>query len=152
GKMYNELWGKISCAIIFIGFNLTFLPQFVMGSLGMPRRYFNYLDQFQGYHQVSTMGAYTLGIGFLIMAAYLVHSLMKGKKATSNPWGSRAMEWQVNAMPPLHNFHHTPVIIHGPYDYHKPMSEFQLGIAEKHNGHGAESPTDIPTKTIEADK
>jgi heme/copper-type cytochrome/quinol oxidase subunit 1 len=75
------------------------------------------------------------GIGFLMMFAYLLHSLLKGKKAPANPWGSRAMEWQVSSPPPLHNFEHTPVIINGPYDYHKPMSEFQLGIASSHNGH-----------------
>ncbi|MEX2602170.1 MAG: cytochrome c oxidase subunit I [Balneolaceae bacterium] len=151
GKMYPELWARVSCGLIFIGFNLTFLPQFVMGSLGMPRRYFNYIDQFQGYHQLSTYGSYTLGVGFLIMAAYLAWSLKSGRKAGANPWGSRSMEWQVNAMPPLHNFHHTPVIINGPYDYHKPMSEFQLGIPEKHNGHHGGHHEDPITTSVEAD-
>jgi len=145
GKMYSEFWAKISCAIIFIGFNMTFLPQFVMGAQGMPRRYFNYIDQFQSFHQFSTIGAYIMGIGFLIMAGYMVHSLMKGKRAPSNPWGSRALEWQISSPAPLHNFDHTPVIINGPYDYHKPMSEFQLGIATSHNGHGhhAGEPVDV---------
>ncbi len=91
GKMYSEFWAKITCAIIFIGFNMTFLPQFVMGSQGMPRRYFNYIDQFQSFHQFSTIGAYIMGVGFLIMAAYMIHSLVKGKPASSNPWGSRAL-------------------------------------------------------------
>lgn len=148
GKMYNEFWARIACGIIFIGFNMTFLPQFVMGSLGMPRRYFNYLEQFQGYHQFSTLGSYVLGVGFIIIASYLLHSLLKGKKAPANPWGSRAMEWQASSPPSLHNYHHTPVIINGPYDYHKPMSEFQLGIADSHNGHGEHHHTDIETKTV----
>jgi len=153
GKMYNEMWAKISAAIIFIGFNVTFLPQFVMGSLGMPRRYFNYLEEFQIYHQLSTVGAYTMAIGFTIMAVYLLYSLLKGEKATSNPWGSRALEWQAASPPDLHNFQHTPVIINGPYDYHKPMSEFQLGIdSVHHNGHDGHHAAEATTVTAEADK
>lgn len=130
GKMYNEFWGRIAAVVIFIGFNLTFLPQFIMGSQGMPRRYYNYIDQFQPFHQLSTIGSYIIGIGFVIIAVYLIHSLMKGRPSGSNPWGSRALEWQVSSPAPHHNFHHTPVIINGPYDYHKPMPEFQLGIAQ----------------------
>jgi cytochrome c oxidase subunit 1 len=147
GKMYSEFWARISCGLIFIGFNMAFLPQFIMGSQGMPRRYYNYIDQFQAFHQFSTVGAYILGVGFVIMFFYLLHSLRKGEKASSNPWGSRAMEWQTSSPPPLHNFEHTPVIINGPYDYHKPMSEFQLGVATKHNGHHAEEPVDT-TETV----
>lgn len=138
GKMYSEFWARISCVLVFIGFNMTFLPQFIMGSQGMPRRYYNYIDQFQPFHQFSTIGAYVMGVAFLIMFGYLLHSLLRGKRAPSNPWGSRALEWQTSSPPPLHNFEHTPVIINGPYDYHKPMSEFQLGVAHSHNGHHAE--------------
>jgi len=137
GKMYSEYWAKITAAILFVGFNMTFLPQFVMGSQGMPRRYFNYIDQFQGFHQFSTYGSYVIGVAFVMMFIYLMHSLLRGERAKANPWGSRALEWQVSSPAPLHNFDHTPVIINGPYDYHKPMSEFQLGIAgSHHNGHG----------------
>lgn len=143
GKMYNEFLAKIACGIIFIGFNTTFLPQFIMGSQGMPRRYFNYIDQFQTFHQFSTIGAYIMAVGFAIMAGYLFQSLWSGKKAPSNPWGSRALEWQTSSPAPLHNFDYTPVIIHGPYDYHKPMSEFQLGIATPHNGHHTGEPVDV---------
>jgi cytochrome c oxidase subunit I len=136
GKMYSEYWAKITAAILFVGFNMTFLPQFVMGSQGMPRRYFNYIDQFQGFHQFSTYGSYVIGVAFVMMFIYLMHSLLKGERAPANPWGSRALEWQVSSPAPLHNFEHTPVIINGPYDYHKPMSEFQLGVAgSHHNGH-----------------
>ena len=143
GKMYNEKLAKISCGIIFVGFNMTFLPQFVMGAQGMPRRYFNYIDQFQSFHQFSTMGAYVMAVGFLLMAGYLFYSLRKGERAPANPWGSRALEWQTPSPAPLHNFDYTPVIINGPYDYHKPMSEFQLGIATPHNGHHADEPVDV---------
>ncbi|WP_069133290.1 cytochrome c oxidase subunit I [Rhodohalobacter halophilus] len=149
GKMYSELWAKIAAGILFIGFNMTFLPQFIMGSQGMPRRYFNYLEQFQPFHQTSTVGAYLMGTGFLIVAIYLTYSLFKGKKAGPNPWGSRALEWQTASPPPLHNFEHIPVIINGPYDYHKPMSEFQLGVASKHNGHHAEETVDVPESAQE---
>ncbi|MDZ7718864.1 MAG: cytochrome c oxidase subunit I [Balneolaceae bacterium] len=152
GKMYSEFWGKIVAAIIFVGFNMTFLPQFIMGSQGMPRRYFNYIDQFQPFHQFSTMGAYVMGVGFLIMAAYLLHSLLRGEKAPSNPWNSRALEWQASSPPDLHNFEHTPVIINGPYDYHKPMSEFQLGIATSHNGHGHHAEEHVDVAETEKEK
>ncbi len=153
GKMYNEILAKIACAIIFIGFNVTFLPQFVMGSQGMPRRYFNYIEQFQPFHQVSTIGSYILGFGFVMVFYYLVKSIFRGEKAPANPWGSRSLEWQVASPPPLHNFHHTPVIVNGPYDYHKPMDEFQLGLAESGNGHGHESDAELHTdgKSIEAE-
>lgn len=153
GRMYNEVLAKIACAIIFIGFNVTFLPQFVMGSQGMPRRYFNYIEQFQSFHQISTIGSFILGLGFVMVFYYLVKSLFSGEKATANPWGSRALEWQINTRPPLHNFHHTPVIINGPYDYHKPMEEFQLGLAHTANGHGQKSDVEVSTdgKEIKAE-
>ena len=135
GKMYNEFQAKIGAALIFIGFNMTFLPQFIMGSQGMPRRYYNYIDQFTIFHQTSTIGSYILGVGFLLIAYYLFVSLFRGEKAGSNPWNSRGLEWQATSPPDFHNFDHTPVIINGPYDYHKPMEEFQLGLADSHNGH-----------------
>ncbi|MEX0680223.1 MAG: cytochrome c oxidase subunit I [Balneolales bacterium] len=131
GRMYNEIWGRITCGIIFISFNMTFLPQFVMGSQGMPRRYFNYVDQFQGLHQFSTIGSYFLGFGFLLMAVYLVWSLFKGPKASSNPWKARSLEWMTSSPPPHHNFEYTPVILHGPYDHHKPAKEFRMGYLNK---------------------
>jgi len=84
---------------------------------------------------------------------YLVKSIFRGEKAPANPWGSRALEWQVASPPPLHNFHHTPVIVNGPYDYHKPMDEFQLGLADSGNGHGHESDVELKTdgSTVEAE-
>lgn len=152
GKMYSEFWGRIAAGFVFVGFNMTFLPQFVMGAQGMPRRYFNYIDQFQPFHQFSTAGAYVMGVGFLIIAAYLLHSLLKGEKAPSNPWNSRALEWQTSSPPDLHNFTYTPVIINGPYDYHKPMSEFQLGIAASHNGHDHHAEEHVDVAKTEKDK
>lgn len=137
GKMYNEFWGKVAAVILFIGFNLTFLPQFIMGSQGMPRRYYNYIEQFQALHQTSTVGSWILMVGFTIIAIYLVKSMMSKEKAPSNPWGSRTMEWMTSSPPTHHNFDHTPVVVHGPYDYHKPINEFRLGIdGSDHHGHG----------------
>ena len=136
GRMYSEFWGRITCGVIFVSFNMTFLPQFIMGSQGMPRRYFNYVDQFQGLHQFSTIGSYILGLGFVMMAVYLVWSLFKGPKAPSNPWKARSLDWMTSSPPPHHNFEYTPVILHGPYDHHKPMREFRMGVAKEASDHG----------------
>ena len=146
GKMYNEFLAKIASVFIFVGFNVTFLPQFVMGAQGMPRRYYNYVDQFTAFHQTSTIGSYLLGVGFLIILYYLMHSLFKGAKSPANPWGSRGLEWQATSPPDFHNFDHTPVVIHGPYDYHQPMEEFQLGLAVDTNGHDSETAKEVVDK------
>ncbi len=119
GRMYNEFWGRIAAVFVFVGFNLTFFPQFVMGAHGMPRRYYDYLDQFTGLHQLSTYGSWILGAGFVIMAVYLIHSIFKGKPAGNNPWGGLTLEWQTTSPPDPHNFHEIPVWDHGPYDYDK---------------------------------
>lgn len=137
GRMYNEFWGRVSAVIIFIGFNVTFLPQFIMGSQGMPRRYYSYIEQFQTMHQISTIGSYLLGLGFLIIAIYLFYSLFKGAKASSNPFGARTLEWMTTTPPAQHNFNYTPVAHNGPYDFHKPIADFTLGIAgsDEHHDH-----------------
>jgi cytochrome c oxidase subunit 1 len=149
GKLYNEKFAKIASVFIFVGFNVTFLPQFVMGAQGMPRRYYNYVDQFTAFHQTSTIGSYLLGVGFLIILYYLMHSLFKGAKSPANPWGSRGLEWQATSPPDFHNFDHTPVVIHGPYDYHQPMEEFQLGLAVDTNGHDSETAKEVVDKERE---
>jgi len=115
GKMYNEFWGQISALIVFVAFNLTFFPQFVMGSRGMPRRYYNYLPEFQVYHVLSTIGAFLLGFGLLLAAIVLITSLFKGRKAPANPWGAATLEWQCSSPPPLANFEKTPTV-GNPYD------------------------------------
>ncbi len=117
GKMYSEFWGRIAAIIIFIGFNMTFFTQFIMGTQGMPRRYYTYPEIFSSLHGFSSVGAYVLGLGFLIMAVYLIHSLFKGKPAPANPWGGLTLEWQTSSPPPTANFDHDPVVTHGPYDY-----------------------------------
>lgn len=116
GVMYNEALGRCASLLIFVGFNLTFMPQFVMGSRGMPRRYFSYLPEYQIFHQLSTYGAYVLGVGFLLIAGYLLHSLFYGVKATANPWGGASMEWRCSSPPPHDNFAQPPKAT-DPYDF-----------------------------------
>jgi cytochrome c oxidase subunit 1 len=121
GRMYNEFWAKISVALIFIGFNITFYTQFILGSRGMPRRYYNYLDQYQPLHAFSSYGSWILGLGFIVMAVYLIHAIFKGRVAGNNPWGALSLEWTTTSPPEPHNFEATPEITHGPYDYDKIM-------------------------------
>ncbi len=117
GRLYNKKLAAIASAIIFIGFNLTFLPQFVLGSRGMPRRYFNYLPQFQDLHVVSTVGSWVLAAGLFLTAAYLLASFRQPKSMPANPWGGRTLEWETTSPPTTHNFEGQPVLQHGPYDY-----------------------------------
>ncbi len=117
GRMYSEKWGRVGCALVFIGFNMTFLTQFFLGSKGMPRRYYNYLDQYQPLHAFSTFGSWVLGMGLLMTAAYLLASLRKPMDAPDNPWGGTTMEWLTSSPPIEHNFEEQPVLEHEPYDY-----------------------------------
>jgi cytochrome c oxidase subunit 1 len=117
GKLYNEPLGRVTAGIVFITFNVTFLTQFVLGTKGMPRRYFNYLEEYESLHFISSMGAFGLGIGFLIMLFYLLHSLFWGKPAPDNPWGGVTLEWKTATPPVKQNFAETPVITGHVYDY-----------------------------------
>jgi cytochrome c oxidase subunit I len=117
GKMYNENLGRIGAILVFLGFNGTFFPQFMLGSQGMPRRYATYdmylpetVELFQFYHIMSTVGSYVMAIGFFLTAGYLIHSLFKGKKAPANPWGGRSLEWQCASPPPHDNFSEPPTV------------------------------------------
>jgi cytochrome c oxidase subunit 1 len=117
GKMYNEAWSRLSAVIIFIGFNLTFFPQFLLGYMGMPRRYHVYPPEFQVLNVLSSAGASVLGLGYLIPLTYLLWSLKYGPDAPPNPWGATGLEWQTTSPPPKHNFEITPVVTHEAYDY-----------------------------------
>src|SRR3984885_6885934 len=117
GRMYSEKWGRVGCALVFVGFNMTFLTQFFLGSKGMPRRYYNYLDQYQPLHAFSTFGSWVLGMGLFITAAYLLASLRKPMDAPDSPWGGTTMEWLTSSPPIEHNFEEQPVLEHEPYDY-----------------------------------
>lgn len=117
GRMYNEKLARIGCGLVFVGFNMTFFTQFILGSRGMPRRYYNYLDQFQPLHAFSTVGSWVLGAGLFLTAGYLLASLRKPYDAPRNPWGGRTFEWETQSPPITHNFDFDPVLLHGPYDY-----------------------------------
>ncbi len=117
GKMYNEKLARVSVLLVFVGFNMTFFTQFFLGSRGMPRRYYNYLAQFQPLHAFSTVGSWVIGSGFLLMLSYLLSSLRSGAKAPANPWGGLSLEWETQSPPITENFIDTPVITHGPYDF-----------------------------------
>src|SRR6056297_2972532 len=118
GRMMSERWGRISAVVVFFGFNMTFFTQFILGSQGMPRRYFTYLEQFHDLHIVSTVGSWFLGLGLLLVLGNMIWSLFKGKPAPGNPWGAATLEWTHTTSPPdHHNFHRTPLVTHGPYDY-----------------------------------
>jgi cytochrome c oxidase subunit 1 len=116
GKMFNETWGRISCAIVFIGFNLTFLPQFVLGTRGMPRRYATYDPEFAFLHQMSSIGAFTLGIGLVVAGIVLLMALFNGKNAPANPWGGATLEWHCSSPPPHDNFARPPAV-GNPYSF-----------------------------------
>jgi cytochrome c oxidase subunit 1 len=117
GRMYPEGLGKVACVIVFIGFHLTFFPQFVLGYLGMPRRYHVYPDEFQVLNVLSTAGASILGFGFLMPMSYFLWSLFYGKKAPANPWDATGLEWRTPSPPPTHNFTETPIVDEEAYDY-----------------------------------
>jgi len=123
GRMYNEWWGKMSALTIFLGFNLTFFPQFILGYLGMPRRYPAYPPEFQFYNVLSSAGASILAVGYILPLVYLLLSLRYGKKAGKNPYRATGLEWTTTSPPPEHNFHSIPVITHEPYAYHLELRE-----------------------------
>jgi len=117
GRMYSQLWAKVACCLVFVGFNLTFFPQFVLGYMGMPRRYHVYPAEFQVLNVLSSGGAGILGLGYLIPGIYFLWSLKHGAKAGDNPWGATTLEWQTASPPPTTNFEVTPVVTTEVYDY-----------------------------------
>ena len=123
GRMYPEGWAKFGALVVFVGFNLTFFPQFLLGYMGMPRRYHAYSDEYQVLNVLSSAGASILGTGYLIPMAYFLWSLRYGREANANPWGATGLEWQISSPPPPHNFDTTPVVTEGAYEYTKRRME-----------------------------
>lgn len=127
GRMYPEGWGRFSAMLVFVGFNLTFFPQFLLGYMGMPRRYHAYPAEFQVLNVMSSAGAAVLAAGYIMPLIYFMWSLRKGKPAGNNPWGSTGLEWETTSPPPTFNFDHTPVVTSEPYEYdaEKVEAEYQ---------------------------
>ncbi len=117
GRLYPEMLARVTSVIVFVGFNLTFLPQFVLGYLGMPRRYHVYPEEFQVLNVLSTAGASILGFGMLLSACYLPWSLRYGKRAGSNPFGATGLEWRTPSPPAADNFAEVPLVREEAYDY-----------------------------------
>jgi cytochrome c oxidase subunit I len=117
GRMYPEWWARLAALLVFVGFNLTFFPQFILGYLGMPRRYHAYAPEFQVLNVLSTAGASVLAVGYALPLFYLIWSLKFGRLAGVNPWGAVGLEWTTSSPPPKENFHETPVVTWDAYDY-----------------------------------
>ncbi|PYV85876.1 MAG: cytochrome c oxidase subunit I, partial [Acidobacteria bacterium] len=131
GKLYPESWGRLAAIIVFIGFNLTFFPQFILGYLGMPRRYWDYshMPEWQGLNVLSTAGASILAIGYLLPMVYLFWSLRYGKPAGDNPWMATGLEWRTASPPPTFNFDETPEVTWEAYEYDKmPLPEEEVTL------------------------
>jgi cytochrome c oxidase subunit 1 len=123
GRLYPEWWARLGALLAFVGFNLTFLPQFVLGYLGMPRRYHAYPEEFQVLNVLSSAGASVLGVGYLLPMVYLVWSMRYGAHASPNPWGAKGLEWETTSPPPTENFATTPTVTEEAYDYTAPLKE-----------------------------
>ncbi len=137
GRMYPEKLGQLAALTMYLGFNLTFFPQFVLGYLGMPRRYHAYAPEFQIYNVMSSAGASILAVGYLLPLIYFLWSLKYGKKAPANPWKATGLEWQTTSPPPKHNFAETPIVEGPPYQYSAEETEAELAMSsEKENRHG----------------
>ncbi len=117
GRMYPQAWAQFTAILAFFGFNLTFFPQFILGYLGMPRRYQTYPPEFQVWHVLSSAGASILAVSYALPLFYFGWSLFKGQRAPANPWGSTGLEWEVPSPPPTRNFEETPQVIRRPYQY-----------------------------------
>ncbi len=130
GRMYDEFWSKVGALLIFVGFNTTFFPQFILGYLGMPRRYHMYPAEFQTWNVLSSAGATILGFGYLLPVIYLLWSLKFGAKAPANPWGAKGLEWETASPPPVENFAAPPVVTEEAYAYETsvPAKEVTVGV------------------------
>jgi cytochrome c oxidase subunit 1 len=142
GRMYPESWARFAALVIFVGFNLTFFPQFIVGYMGMPRRYAAYAEEFQLLNVFSTAGASILGTGMLLPVIYLVWSMRYGRIAPANPWMLPGLEWRTASPPPTENFIVTPVVTWEAYEF-APPEELQI-IGKFRPGDRPDHPTETP--------
>jgi cytochrome c oxidase subunit 1 len=117
GRLYPEMWARFAAILTYVGFNLTFFPQFILGYLGMPRRSYTYPSEWQPWNLLSSAGASILAIAYILPLFYLGWSLFWGRKASTNPWRATGLEWSTSSPPPTHNFERTPVVTLEPYRY-----------------------------------
>ena len=127
GRLYPKFWSKLAALLVFVGFNLTFFPQFLLGYLGMPRRYHSYPEEWQVLNVLSSAGASILGAGYLLPIIYLTWSMRYGPRASANPWGAVGLEWETPSPPPTHNFEKTPIVDHDAYQYTSRTKEASVG-------------------------
>jgi cytochrome c oxidase subunit 1 len=119
GRMYSDTLAKLAALVVFVGFNLTFFPQFILGYLGMPRRYHMYPPEWQALNAMSSLGATVLAVGYLLPMLYFSWSLFKGERVGANPWLATGLEWKTQSPPLAENFPETPVVTEGAYEYSK---------------------------------
>ena len=117
GRLYPPRWAQFAAVLLFLGFNFTFFPQYLLGIAGMPRRYHEYAPEFQTLNVLSSAGAVILAIGYLLPLLYLAWSLRWGRPAKADPWNATGLEWTVASPPPVENFARPPVVTQGPYAY-----------------------------------
>ena len=127
GRMYPDGWGRFSALLIFVGFHLTFFPQFIAGYLGMPRRYHAYPPEFQVFNVLSTAGASILAVGYFVPAIYLIWSMRYGRRAEANPWNLPGLEWRIQSPPLTENFTSTPIVTWEAYEFAPPEETQVVG-------------------------
>ena len=132
GRLYPEMWARLAAILTYVGFNLTFFPQFMLGYLGMPRRSYTYPAEWQPWNLLSSAGASILAVAYVLPLLYLAWSLLWGRKAGANPWRATGLEWTIASPPPKHNFETTPVVRLGPYSYDPEHDSF---ITQEGVGH-----------------
>ncbi|MGH7114199.1 MAG: cytochrome c oxidase subunit I, partial [Stellaceae bacterium] len=124
GRLYPEMWARVAAILTFVGFNLTFFPQFILGYLGMPRRYYAYPPQWQSWNVLSSAGASILAVAYIMPLGYLLWSLFYGERAGANPWRATGLEWLTSSPPPTYNFARTPTVTVEPYAYNPEDGSF----------------------------
>jgi cytochrome c oxidase subunit 1 len=125
GRKYHEGWAMVAASFIVLGFIATFIPQFLAGNAGMPRRYYMYPERFEALNVASTAGSSLLAFGFIIVAIYLIYAMLRGEIAGDNPWNSRGVEWMTTSPPDKHNFPTPIVITEDPHSYQEPGEEVE---------------------------